>query len=73
MLKELGSARGVQSRYCRTDNASGSKVSGTRVRNTIEKGDVEFAAKLLGRPFTMRGQVVEGLGLGRSLGIQLLM
>jgi riboflavin kinase/FMN adenylyltransferase len=46
----------------------GAPVSSTRVRNAIDRGEVDVAAQLLGGPFTMLGRVVPGLGLGRKLG-----
>ena len=46
----------------------GGPVSSTRVRTVIARGDVETAAKLLGRRFTLRGTVVTGDRRGRSLG-----
>lgn len=46
----------------------GSIVSSTRIRNLLLAGDVEAAARLLGRPYTLRGHVVHGAKRGRSLG-----
>ncbi len=42
--------------------------SSTYVRNCLAAGDVEGAAEALGRPFTVRGVVVEGDKRGRGLG-----
>lgn len=42
--------------------------SSTYVRNCLTAGDVEGAAEALGRPFTVRGSVVEGDRRGRDLG-----
>ncbi|MGI8901251.1 MAG: bifunctional riboflavin kinase/FAD synthetase [Nocardioides sp.] len=42
--------------------------SSTYVRNCLGTGDVEGAAGALGRPFTVRGVVVEGDKRGRELG-----
>jgi riboflavin kinase/FMN adenylyltransferase len=42
--------------------------SSTYVRNCLAAGDVEGAAEALGRPFTVRGVVVEGDKRGRELG-----
>jgi riboflavin kinase/FMN adenylyltransferase len=43
-------------------------VSSTLIRSAIERGDLKFAASLLGREFTILGTVSEGKQLGRSLG-----
>ena len=42
--------------------------SSTYVRNCLAAGDVEGAAEALGRPFTVRGEVVRGDQRGRALG-----
>jgi riboflavin kinase/FMN adenylyltransferase len=46
----------------------GQAVSSTRVREAVEQGDFALAERLLGRPFTILGTVVEGNHLGRKLG-----
>jgi riboflavin kinase/FMN adenylyltransferase len=43
-------------------------VSSTRIRSLLRSGDVEKAAILLGRPPLLRGEVVAGDGIGRTLG-----
>jgi len=47
---------------------NGGPVSSTRIRELIARGDVEDAAKLLGRRFALRGVVVAGERLGRTIG-----
>jgi riboflavin kinase/FMN adenylyltransferase len=46
----------------------GERVSSSRVRELLGKGDLSGAAKLLGRPYRMTGKVVHGGKLGRTLG-----
>ncbi|MDO8602313.1 MAG: bifunctional riboflavin kinase/FAD synthetase [Candidatus Omnitrophota bacterium] len=46
----------------------GKYISSTRIRKAIERGSLELAAKLLGRPVTVLGTVVKGKALGRKLG-----
>ena len=43
-------------------------VSSTRVREAVAAGRVEDAARGLGRPYSLRGPVVQGMGRGRDLG-----
>lgn len=43
-------------------------LSSTRIREAIEWGDVEEAARLLGHPYVLSGVVVEGDRRGRHLG-----
>jgi riboflavin kinase/FMN adenylyltransferase len=47
----------------------GEVVSSTRIRQALRAGQVELAAQLLGRPFRLAGQVVEGAQRGRTIGI----
>jgi riboflavin kinase/FMN adenylyltransferase len=44
------------------------RVSSTRVREALSAGDLDLAARLLGRPYTVCGRVVHGAKLGRNLG-----
>ncbi len=45
------------------------KFSSTEIRNAMERGDVQAARDMLGRPPTLRGPVVRGEGRGRRIGI----
>lgn len=47
----------------------GEAVSSSRIRKAIEQGDVALAARLLGRDFYLRGEVVNGAGRGRTIGV----
>ncbi len=46
----------------------GGPASSTRVRSMIARGDVAEASKLLGRRFALRGSVVPGEQIGRTMG-----
>lgn len=46
----------------------GEKVSSTRIRESIESGDLEQANALLKRPHTVHGKVVKGDKRGRDIG-----
>jgi riboflavin kinase/FMN adenylyltransferase len=43
-------------------------VSSTKIRNAIENGAMVTASEYLNRPFTLRGEVVSGRKMGRTLG-----
>jgi len=43
----------------------GEVVSSTIIRREVAAGDVSHAARLLGRPFALTGEVVSGTGTGR--------
>jgi riboflavin kinase/FMN adenylyltransferase len=46
----------------------GIEVSSSRIRTALLDGEVELAAKLLQRPYTLRGTVGEGMRRGRTIG-----
>lgn len=46
----------------------GLRVSSSAVREALSQGDMEAAASLLGRPYSISGHVVHGKKLGRMLG-----
>ena len=49
-------------------NVFGEDISSTRIRELVAEGEVRQAARLLGRPYLLRGQVVEGDKRGRTIG-----
>ena len=46
----------------------GERVSSTAIREALGAGQLVRAARLLGRPYSISGRVVQGDGLGRKLG-----
>ncbi len=46
----------------------GAPISSTRIRACLRAGDVEEAARLLGRPYALESRVMHGKSLGRTLG-----
>ncbi len=44
------------------------KISSTRIFSCLQDGRVEEAARLLGRPYSVKGRVVHGFGNGTKLG-----
>ncbi|MBK1645933.1 riboflavin biosynthesis protein RibF [Thiocapsa imhoffii] len=44
------------------------RVSSTRVREALGRGDLEYARHLLGRPYRMQGRVAHGAKRGRGIG-----
>jgi riboflavin kinase/FMN adenylyltransferase len=43
-------------------------ISSSRIRHAIQLGDVSLANRLLGRPFTITGEVIHGAQFGRTIG-----
>ncbi len=46
----------------------GERVSSSGIRAALARGDFDFAQRWLGRAYSMRGRVVRGNQLGRTLG-----
>jgi riboflavin kinase/FMN adenylyltransferase len=44
------------------------RISSTRIRVALERGDLATVDRLLGQPYTLRGEVVLGHGRGHDLG-----
>ncbi len=49
-------------------NVLGKDISSTRIRELVAEGEVRQAARLLGRPYLLRGEVVEGDKRGHIIG-----
>jgi riboflavin kinase/FMN adenylyltransferase len=67
-LESLSSHYGFKVKSLPPLNINDIPVSSTRIRVLIEKGEIEKANILLGRPFSIRFEVIHGRKLGRSLG-----
>jgi len=67
-LKKAGSERGFAVEQIAPFIFDAVRVSSTAVRQRLQGGDFAGAARLLGRPYRMRGRVVRGRELGRRLG-----
>ncbi len=44
------------------------RISSSRIRDLLQKSELKNAFKILKRPYSFKGKVVEGKGLGKSLG-----
>ncbi len=67
-LDAAGRARGFDVARMMSYEVHGLRVSSSAVRDALASGDMEAAARLLGRPYSISGHVVHGMKLGRSLG-----
>jgi len=70
VLRELGAEFGFDVDVVDDVRAiePGRRVSSTWIREVLAEGDVQTAAKLLGRPASVWGEVVHGAKRGRELG-----
>ena len=67
-LRHAGSDHGFGVEQIEPFVFDGVRVSSTEVRERLARGDFDGAARLLGRPYRMLGQVIHGNKLGRTLG-----
>jgi len=67
-LRALGEEMGFNVLVVEAQTENGEIISSSMVRTAILRGEMEKAARMLGRPFTLEGEVVAGVGRGVSLG-----
>ena len=67
-LTELGPHLGFAVTIVPEVTVGGRDVNSTRIRELLGAGQVSEAAELLGRPYRVRGKVIEGDRRGRTLG-----
>ncbi len=67
-LSELGEKYGFTVTVAPPFRLDGELVSSTKIRETIMQGEIERAARFLGRECAISGRVVHGKGRGRGIG-----
>ncbi len=68
VLAEIGSTLGYSvTAVPRSEDLDG-VISSSRVRHAVQLGDVSLANRLLGRPFRVTGEVIQGAQFGRTIG-----
>jgi len=70
MMVALGREFGFDTTVVGPVRIDGVEVSSTKIREAISTGDVELAARLLGRPHFLSGPVVHGHERGREIGVR---
>ena len=68
LLRTLGGELGLQSRVVDAVTAGEEVVSSSRIRTALREGDPQLAARLITRPFAIRGIVEHGDKRGRTIG-----
>lgn len=68
MLREAGATHGFHVISSPAVMIDGERVSSTRIRQAIRDGNMQAAHAMLGRPYTVLGEVIKGRQLGRQWG-----
>jgi riboflavin kinase/FMN adenylyltransferase len=69
VLRQLGVEFGYEVQVLPPVEIDGFGISSSQIRIFLGKGEVDSAARMLGRPYRLVGQVVHGDGRGRTIGI----
>jgi len=68
LLKKLGTEWRFNVHGLAAVALDGRTISSTRLREMIQRGDLDAASQMLGRPYAICGKVREGDGIGQRLG-----
>lgn len=68
LLRRLGDELGFEVHALPDVALDTRPISSTRIREAIRAGALDAAARMLGRTYSLRGPVIEGMRLGRQLG-----
>ena len=68
MLCELGASYGFKTVQVEAQYINEVAVSSTKIRNALSVGNVKLANQLLGYPYSVKGTVVKGNEIGRTIG-----
>jgi riboflavin kinase/FMN adenylyltransferase len=68
LLRSVGAEQGFEVENLHTIKHADERVSSTRIREALARGDLEQARHLLGRPYRICGRVAHGDKRGRTIG-----
>jgi riboflavin kinase/FMN adenylyltransferase len=68
-LQRLAPELGFHLEILPAEGLEGQVISSSHIRRALQLGEIQQAARLLGRPYQVRGKVVPGDGRGRTIGI----
>jgi riboflavin kinase/FMN adenylyltransferase len=72
LVQRLAREQGFEMAVVDAVRDHGQPVSSTLIRTAVAHGDLESAARWLGRPYGIRGEVVRGAGRGKTIGVPTL-
>lgn len=67
-LREIGTQLDYQVQEFAPVSVEGNPISSSRIRAALEAGDLELANFMLGRPYTLSGEIIRGNNRGHGLG-----
>lgn len=68
-LSKIGEELGYYLEVIQPVTSGSEVISSSQIRQALRDGNVEEAARLLGRPYAIRGEIIHGDGRGKSIGI----
>ncbi|MGK0270951.1 MAG: riboflavin kinase/FMN adenylyltransferase [Cocleimonas sp.] len=68
LLQSVGEANGMVVEDTKTQLQEGHRISSTRIRQALDKGDIETANSLLGHSYKLSGRIRHGDKRGRTIG-----
>lgn len=68
LLEKMGREFGFEVHQIDENFVDNHNISSTLIREALQKGNIREANKLLGYPYTISGEVVDGKKLGRTIG-----
>ncbi len=68
LLRKWAARHGIAVNATPPATWNGKMISSTRIRNAVRGGELDDAAAMLGRPFSLTGTVQHGRAVGRQLG-----
>ena len=69
ILRQLSKKYDFRTKPFHAKMLSGAPVSSSRIRELIKSGDIRAANVLLGRPYSLHGEVIHGDGRGKHIGL----
>lgn len=69
LVRRLAQQQGFEMSVVEAVRDNGQPISSTLIRTALAHGDLDAAARWLGRSYGIRGKVVRGAGRGRTIGI----
>ena len=67
-LKKIGTSLGIKISIIPILEDENGRLSSSRIRKALNEGDLTQAKSLMNRPYTFRGTVEKGKGLGKTIG-----